>query len=224
MNFSILVVEDEIKISDLICKYLSIEGYSFYQAFSGFDALQKISAYNPDLIILDIMLPEINGLEICQKIRETSNVPIIILTARVDDIDRLMGFAKGADDYVCKPFNPNELMARVKAILRRIHRVIEEPKLVTIGPVTINTQEYCVLVNGIAVQLTRIEFNILSTLMSNPHQVFSREDLLTSTHGKYSEVYDRSIDFHIKNLRKKINLDENFVCIKSVYGLGFKFN
>lgn len=221
MNNTILVAEDEVKISELICKYLSVEGYNSLQANNGSEAISLFEEFKPDLIILDIMLPDIDGIAVCEKIRATSNTPIIMLTARTDEVDRLIGFAKGADDYVCKPFNPRELMARVKAIIRR-----SDPSplknILSQGPITLIINEHSTKINNKEIQLTQIEFNLLSTMMEKPSQVFSREELLTASQGTYSESYERTIDFHIKNLRKKINIDGKYNYIKTVYGIGYK--
>lgn len=222
MSGSILVVEDEVKIADWICKYLTLEGYSYHCARSGPEALSMFEEVNPSLIILDVMLPGMDGIAVCEKIRSHSDVPIIMLTARVDEVDRLIGFAKGADDYVCKPFIPKELMARIKAILRRTASPAKKDVLAH-GPVILGISEHSLSVDGQEVQLTQIEFNILRTLMSSPTQVFSREDLLSAAHGKYTESYERTIDFHIKNVRKKVNIAGGTTYIKTVYGVGYKF-
>ncbi len=221
MNETILVAEDELKISNLICKYLTVEGYKYLQADTGIKAVSQFMELKPDLVILDLMLPGIDGIAVCEEIRKTSSTPIIMLTARVDEIDRLMGFAKGADDYVCKPFNPKELMARVKAILRR-SQPVKKDNLLTLGPIKLVIDEHCVWVNDKEVQLTQIEFNLLGTMMTKPNQVFSRENLLTASQGSYSESYERTIDFHIKNLRKKINTSPEYNYIKTIYGVGYK--
>jgi two-component system, OmpR family, response regulator BaeR len=217
----ILVVEDEAKISDLICKYLLLEGYDYAQVFDGVEALKNLDVLNPALIILDVMLPGLDGLSVCEKIREKSDVPIILLTARVQDVDRLMGFARGADDYVSKPFNPQELMARIKAILRRSTRRLQSATQ-QFEDLVLYVDEYRATVKQQELQLTQIEFKLLSVLVGHPTKVFTREELLVGSHGKYSESYERTIDFHIKNLRRKINIDDSLNYIKSVYGVGYK--
>lgn len=222
MSHSILVVEDEAKISDLICKYLALEGYAYHQAGTGLAAVASFEKNNPDLIVLDIMLPDMDGMGVCEKIRAVSAVPIIMLTARVDEIDRLMGFAKGADDYICKPFHPRELVARVKAVLRRVSPAGAEKKILTHGPIVLSMDEHNVRVQGEEIQLTQIEFSLLSALMSNANKVFTREELLVASHDKYSESYERTIDFHIKNLRRKINPGNHTHYIKTVYGVGYR--
>lgn len=222
MKANILVVEDERKISDLICKYLALEEMSYIQVYDGASALEAFVDFKPDLVILDIMIPEIDGLHCLDKIRAKASTPVIMLTARIDEVDRLIGFSKGADDYVCKPFNAQELVARVKAVLRR-SGVPDSKNVLSIGDVSLVFSEHCVKVKEQEIALTQIEFGVLATLMKSPHQVFSREELLVAAQGKYSESYERTIDFHIKNLRKKLNKNTDQDYIKTVYGIGYKF-
>lgn len=222
MASHILVVEDEKKISDLVCRFLVSEGYTCDQAFTGKEALSAFDSSVPNLVLLDIMLPDMHGIAVCEKIRTFSQVPIVMLTARVDDVDRILGFDKGADDYVCKPFNPEELMARVRAILRRTVNPLGK-KVLSQGEVTVFVDEHRVMVAASSVELTQIEFNLLCVLIESPYQAFTREELLTLGHGKYTETYERTIDFHIKNLRKKLNLNERHSHIKTIYGVGYRF-
>ncbi len=222
MKKTILIAEDDIKISNSICNFLSREGYATKQAEDGSEALSMFALFNPDLVILDVMLPKLDGFLVCEKIRTTSNTPIIMLTGRINDADRLMGFNKGVDDYVCKPFNPKELMARVKAILRRVHPNPIQNTLIQ-GAITLIIDEHRVRVNSTDVQCTQMEFSLLNTLMTHPNQVFTREKLLSSAQGNGSESYDRTIDFHIKNIRKKINITQDLNYIKTVYGIGYRF-
>lgn len=221
MSQIILVVEDEIKIAELIGKYLTLEGYEPILVDNGIDALAIFKQRQPALVILDVMLPGMNGLSVCERLRAVSDVPIILLTARVQDVDRLIGFASGADDYVCKPFNPQELMARVRAILRRI-KTAAAPTTLSFDKITIDQAQHGVWVSGVKVQLTQIEFKLLLQMLEQPTKVFSREELLLSSRGKYTESYERTIDFHVKNLRKKINIDAGSNYIHTVYGLGYK--
>jgi two-component system response regulator BaeR len=223
MSQTILVVEDEIKIAELISKYLRLEGFQPIHAVNGNEAIELFSRLNPALVILDIMLPELNGLEVCEQLRKTSDTPIIFLTARVQDVDRLLGFASGADDYMCKPFNPQELMARVKAILRRAAPP-KTAKILHFEKIVIVESEHSAHVDGIKMQLTQLEFKLLSIFTENPSKVFTREELLASSHGKYTESYERTIDFHIKNLRKKINSNGHTNYIQTVYGVGYKLS
>jgi DNA-binding response OmpR family regulator len=221
MNTKILVAEDDSKIAEVIGKYLSMEQFEVLHARTGTQALNLFRAEQPDLIILDVILPELEGNFVCEQIRASSNVPIIMISALAEDAHRLDGFASGTDDYLCKPFNPRELVARVKAILRRA-----QPAAITAilshGPIALNPDEQQVLVAGESVALTQIEFNMLQLLLSSPNKVFSRESLLDKTHKHYAEQDARSVDFHIKNLRRKINIKPEINYIKSVYGAGYK--
>ena len=222
MKSIILVVEDEMRLSNAICKYLESEGYGYKQEACGAAAIDSAKKMQPDLIILDVMLPDMEGLAVCEAIRQFSTVPIIMLTARVQESDRLAGFSVGADDYVCKPFSPKELMYRVQAVLKRVSQVKEENFLSYEG-ITLILDGYRLVVAGDEVAVTQTEFQILHMLLSQPTTVFSREQLLTSAHGKYLEHYQRTIDSHIKNLRKKINMSDETNFIKTVYGVGYKF-
>lgn len=221
MSKTILIIEDEVKIAELIRKYLNLEGFTSFHADSGSKGLQLVQDVSPDLIVLDLMLPDIDGIEVCKRIRSKMDTPIIMLTAKVDEVDRLIGFSEGADDYVCKPFNPSELIARIHAILRRTSSRTESNCL-THDAITMNITEHKVTVDGEVVPLTQMEFSLLRCLVANPSQVFSREELLTASHRKYTESYERTIDFHIKNLRKKINHGNQYSFVKTVYGIGYK--
>ncbi|MDN4501968.1 response regulator transcription factor [Alteromonadaceae bacterium BrNp21-10] len=225
----ILIIEDEPKIADLIGKYLTIEGYRFTHSNNGSDGLAQCQQQSPDLVILDIMLPDMDGIQVCENLRQFSDVPVIMLTARVDEIDHLLGFRVGADDYVCKPFRPRELIARVQAVLHRSgqrkgpHNVDKQEKL-QVGSITMDIRQHQVQMHGVEVKLTLNEFNLLKAFLSHPNQVFSREDLLNITQRKYTESYERTIDSHIKNLRKKLqNSDANFNAIESIYGVGYRY-
>ncbi len=221
----ILVVEDELKILDLIAKYLTLERHECLRATSGVSALEIFHSQKPDLIILDIMLPDLDGLEVCKEIRRKSTVPIIMLTARIDEIDRLLGFENGADDYVCKPFIPRELTARIKAVLRRARPDESKPLRLSHGPFEVDLDRHVATLNGIDTPLTLIEFTLLTALMKQPGKTFSRQDLLTIAHGHQSGKDLRTIDSHIKNLRKKIDLiAPESRCIESVYGVGYRLN
>jgi two-component system response regulator BaeR len=218
----ILIVEDETKIAELIRKYLKLEGYQSSHAKNGSEAISLYHKITPDLIILDIMLPDIDGLDVCEQLREFSDVPIIMLTARVEEVDRLIGFELGADDYVCKPFIPRELVARIRAILNRTLRVSTQ-KVLQSGNLALNISQHQVTVDSVKVKLTQNEFSLLKVLMSTPNKVFSRQELLTATQGQYTDIYERTIDTHIKNLRKKLNQvapQSNF--IESIYGIGYR--
>lgn len=221
--FNILIVDDEIKITQVIKAYLDKEGYNCIVANNGTQTLEHFYNNNFDLIILDRMLPDISGEDICKKIRETSMVHIIMLTAKIEDEDRIEGFNTGCDDYVCKPFNVKELVLRVKAVFRKIN--VENKDLLKFSDeLEINILSHEVKVRGEKVILTNTEYKILLLLAKNPKQVFNREQLLELTIEEHYEKMDRIIDAHIKNLRQKIELDtKKAKIVQTVYGVGYKF-
>lgn len=222
----ILVVEDEKKINDLVKLYLEKEGYQVAQAFNGREALELFQERKPDLIVLDLLLPQIDGREVCKTIRKHSEVPIIMLTARTEEVDKLIGLEIGADDYITKPFSPRELVARVKVVLRRyqVKEKLSEKEEITVADLNINFTTYKVSLKGKEVELTPTEFRILEILIKNMDRVFSRGQLVEWTRGHYFEGYERIIDVHIKNLRGKIEEDPREPrYIKTVFGLGYKF-
>lgn len=220
----ILVVEDEEKIANLLCDYLKEAGFRTSAQSDGDRVIAQIKKGLFDLILLDIMLPGKNGMELCREIRQFSNIPIIMITARVEEIDRLLGLELGADDYICKPFSPREVVARVKAIFRRVHAEALENNLV-IGSISLNKNAHQVLIDKQELNLTPNEFGLLDVMMSQPNRVFSRNELINRIQGYDFEGYDRTIDTHIKNLRKKIaqRLPGQEI-ISTVYGVGYKFN
>jgi len=220
----ILIVDDEEKIAALVSDYLKNDGYETFILHRGDQVIPSIRKNPPDLVVLDIMMPGMDGISVCRETRKFSDVPIIMLTAKTDEIDKLIGLEIGADDYVCKPFSPRELVARIKAVLRRTSRKTEE-KIIAEGCVRLEMETRRVLVNGSEIKLTPSEFGLLSTMMSQPERVFSRNDLLRQVQGYEYEGYDRTIDTHIKNLRKKIG--EKFDGenpISGVYGVGYRFS
>ena len=220
--FNILIVDDEIKITQVIKAYLDKEGYNCIVANNGEQALEYFYNNNFDLIILDRMIPDISGEDICKKIRETSMVHIIMLTAKIEDEDRIDGFNIGCDDYVCKPFNVKELVLRVKAVFRKMGE--NKDILKFSDELEINMLSHNVKVRGESIILTNTEYKILLLLAKNPSRVFSREQLLELTIDEHYEKMDRIIDAHIKNLRKKIELDtKKATIIQTVYGVGYKF-
>ena len=224
-NQNILVVEDERKITELLRDYLKKADFGVSSLDQGDQVVSYVKQNQPDLILLDIMLPGKNGMEVCREIRKFSNVPIIMLTARVEEIDRLLGLELGADDYICKPFSPREVVARVKAVLRRVHTEPIENQVVVAGPVVLDEKTHQVAIDGSTLDLTPSEFGLMKVLMTHPNRVFSRNELLNQVQGCDFEGYDRNIDTHIKNLRKKIaqKLPGQEV-ISTVYGIGYKFN
>jgi len=221
---NILVVEDEQKIADLLKDYLSAEGYQVSCLIRGDEALDQIKRLAPDLILLDLMLPGMDGISVCRETRKFSNVPIIMVTAKVEEVDRLIGLELGADDYICKPFSPREVVARVRAVLRRTHP--REPhRCLSVGAITLDEDTRQVTVNGQPVSLTPSEFGLLNVLMISPERVFSRTELLDKVQGYRFEGYDRTIDSHVKNLRKKIAMQlPGRDVIQTIYGVGYKLS
>jgi DNA-binding response OmpR family regulator len=220
---SILIVEDEKKISEIVRAYLEKEGYRIKLAETGEQAL-KLLKDEYDLVILDLMLPDIQGEELCRIIREGSDVPVIILTAKSGEDDRIKGLGLGADDYVVKPFSPRELVARVMAQLRRAGRARKRLLSYNLGALKIDVMNHEVFKDGFVVVLTPTEFKILFSLADQPGRVFSREQLVAIVQGFDFEGYDRTIDAHVKNLRHKIEKDSRDPeFIKTVYGVGYKF-
>jgi len=220
---TVILVEDEKKISDIVMLYLEREGFAVKVAETGQKALNLLKG-GGDLVILDLMLPDIPGEEICKIIRETSDAPIIMLTAKSGEEDRIKGLGIGADDYVVKPFSPRELVARVKAQLRRTKKTAKEAMSFNKGLLTINTENHEVRKRGGPVVLTPTEFRILMVLAEKPGRVLSRLQLINMVQGYDFEGYDRTIDAHVKNLRHKIEDDQRApVFIRTVYGVGYKF-
>ena len=226
MGKSVLVVDDDVKTVELVKLYLNRDGYKVLTAYDGIEALRLAREKHPDLIVLDLMLPSMDGLQVCQKLRDESDVPIIMLTARTTEEDRLTGLDLGADDYVTKPFSPKELAARVRAVFRRLPEEALErgPVEVKRGDITINFARREVSVAGKSLNLTPIEFKLLGVLVREPEQVFSRARLIEKALGYDFDSFDRTIDVHILNLRRKLEPDPNHPrYIKTIYGAGYKF-
>ncbi|MDR6121732.1 DNA-binding response OmpR family regulator [Bacillus sp. SLBN-46] len=223
----ILLVDDERRIIEVLEAYLEREGYEIHSADNGIDALKKAKSINPDLIILDLMLPDISGEEVCRLVRKESDVPILMLTAKSAEDDRINGIVMGADDYLTKPFSPREVVVRVQAILRRVKKTEKVQLLEFNGKkLVVDIIKKEVKVNGEYVTLTPIEYKLLTNMAENPGRVYSRMDLLEKIQdeGMYYEGYERSVDTHIKNLRKKIEQDTRQPdFIVTVFGMGYKF-
>jgi two-component system alkaline phosphatase synthesis response regulator PhoP len=216
----ILVVDDELKITRLVRDYLEVAGFSVDVARDGPSAMAAARRNNPDLIVLDLGLPGMDGLEVTRALRRTSNVPIIILTARVDETDRIVGLEMGADDYVLKPFSPKELVARVRAVLRRMGATT--PEVIRAGALTIDLGKRTVDVGRGEVSMTATEFDIVATLARSPGRVFTRSQILDEIQGMAFE--SRSVDAHVKNIRKKIEPDPHRPRhVITVHGVGYKF-
>jgi two-component system alkaline phosphatase synthesis response regulator PhoP len=225
MNELILVVDDEKKIVKLARDYLEKAKFRVASAYDGQAALAAFRHDNPDLVVLDLNLPLMDGLDVCRAIRQESDVPIIMLTARVEEADRLIGLEIGADDYISKPFSPRELVARVRVILRRVQGGVRQPGIIIAGDLEIDIKGHRVLRANEEIQLSRTQFNLLTTLAQHPGQTMSRVQLLNHLHGYADTGYNRSIDAHIKNLRHKLERDPTDPqYVITVYGIGYKFN
>jgi two-component system, OmpR family, response regulator BaeR len=217
----VMVVEDDRKISELLLNYLRADGYEATPVFDGREAVQCVAQHTPDIVILDWMLPGMDGIGVCKAVRAFSDVPILMLTARIDELDRLLGLDTGADDYVCKPFAPREVVARVRALLRRASGKVKASPQAWV----IEDSSFRISWMGQWLPLTRIEFMMFRTLLARPGRVFSRTQLLVSVHDSQRDISDRAIDTHIKNLRKKVlAVKPAKDCISSVYGLGYRFD
>jgi two-component system alkaline phosphatase synthesis response regulator PhoP len=224
MNELILVVDDEPKIVRLARDYLEQSGFRVLPVNDGQAAIAAARQEKPDLIVLDLNLPGMDGLDVCRALRRESSVPIIMLTARVEEMDRLIGLELGADDYIIKPFSPRELVARVRAVLRRTQGEVQTTGLIHSGDLEIDLNGHRAILRGETLRLTRIEFSLLAVLAQHPGQTFSRAQLIDRLHGVAEGSFDRSIDAHIKNLRRKIEddpTDPRYVL--TVYGIGYQF-
>ena len=219
----VLVVDDDVKTAELVKLYLDRDGYQVFTAHNGVEALRLARESYPDLIVLDLMLPDIDGLEICRTLRRESDVPIIMVTARTTDQDKLAGLDLGADDYVTKPFSPKELAARVRAVLRRLPGE-RGPQEIKTGRLSMNFATYEAWFGGRLLNLTSVEFKLLGVLAKEPGRVFSRTSLIEEALGYDFEGFDRTIDVHILNLRRELEPDPSHPrYIKTVYGVGYKF-
>ena len=216
----ILAVDDELNILELIKLYLEREGYQIETVDRGEEALTRLSQFNPDLVILDLMMPDMDGYEVCRQIRSKSNIPILMLTARKEDVDKIIGLEMGADDYLTKPFNPRELIARIRAVLRRYQTGQKAVDFIELGNLRIDLSGHDVMISGKPVKLRTKEFALLTTLAQNPGSVFSREKLLEMVWGfdYYGET--RTVDVHINHLRDK--LDSSGINIETLRGIGYK--
>jgi len=221
---TVLIVEDELKITRLVRDYLEQAGFAVIEAADGQAAIAAARAERPDMIVLDLGLPGMDGLDVTRRLRETSSVPIIMLTARVEETDRIVGLELGADDYMTKPFSPKELVARIRAVLRRADATLGGGELVRAGEVTLDIPKRRVTVRDGEVELTVTEFDLLLTLARHPGRIYTRAQLLDNVHGVAFESYERSIDAHVKNIRRKIESDPRHPqLVLTVYGVGYRF-
>lgn len=228
MSNKILIAEDDEDIIGLLRLYLEKEGYELVLATNGEEAFQKLLQEKISLAILDIMMPKMNGYELTKKIREISQIPILILSARNQDSEKILGLDLGADDYLTKPFNPLEVIARVKSLLRRSYEFkvkdSEEDNIITIGEITLNYEDRIVIKNGVEVQFTATEYKILELLMQKPGRVFTKAQIYKCINGEYYQSDDNSLMVHISRIREKIEPDlKNPIYVKTIRGLGYKF-
>ncbi len=220
----ILIVDDNKQITKILYEYVSKEGYTPIIAFDGEEALEKFRTEAPDILLLDVMMPKKDGFEVCREIRKQSSVPIIMITARSEDFEKIMGLSIGADDYIVKPFSPGEVIARIAAIMRRINYKTDGKNILRYSNIEVNLADYKVSIDNQEVMLTKKEFEILWLLITNSGKVFSRENLLNSVWGYDYFGDNRTVDSHIKRLRAKLDEYEH-TCwdIKTVWGVGYKF-
>ena len=222
MKKTVLIVEDEKKLANILIEYLQKDGFQTKHIAIGSEVIPWVKGHNPDLILLDLMLPEMNGKQICQEIRTFSSIPIIMVTAMVEEIDRLIGLELGADDYICKPFSPKEVTARVKAVLRR-----SDPDYIKNSQsrgFEVNPDQYSITLAGQKLDLTPVEFRLLSMFIEYPNRVYNRDQILNNVFDDGRIVLDRTVDTHIKNLRQKlqaVNAKSDY--IRSIYGIGYSF-
>ena len=220
----ILVVDDEPRIADICRDYLQRAGFKVVTASNGADALAIARTKHPDLIVLDLGLPKMDGLDVTKALRKYSNVPIVMLTARVEEADKLIGLELGADDYLTKPFSPRELVARVRAVFRRTDVQPGHADVIRAAGVTLDVPRMQARVHGRSIELTSTEFELLATMMRQPGRVFTRGQLLDAIRGERVESFERAIDAHVKNLRRKIEVDPRAPkYVLTVYGVGYKF-
>lgn len=221
---TVLVVDDELRITTLVRDYFAQAGFDVVEAGDGASALAQFRRHRPDLVVLDLGLPDIDGLDVTRSLRNGSTVPIIILTARSDETDRIVGLELGADDYLVKPFSPRELVARARAVLRRVGQHATGGDVLTIGEVVVDPVKMRVTRGGVDVELTPTEFQLVHTMAAQPGRVFTRAQLLGAVHGTAFDSYERAIDAHIKNIRRKLEPNPRQPAhVLTVHGVGYRF-
>lgn len=224
MSFKILIIEDEKNISEIVAKYLEKEGYTTLIASDGIEGLALFRDSNPDLVISDVMMPTIDGFEVLREIRLISDVPVIMLTAKQEEVDKLKGFENGADDYVTKPFSPKELVRRVMVMLKRTYKAIEDKQVLIEGELKLDLNKQKLYKNEDEIAITSKEFQIIYAFFKNPRQILSREQLIELAFSNGFDGFDRTIDAHIKKIRHKIEEDtKNPKYLKTKYGAGYIF-
>ncbi len=221
----ILIADDNKDITDILSTYSRMEGFEPIVASDGREAIELFKKHEPDVVLLDVMMPKEDGYEVCRRIRSKSNVPVILITARGEDFDKIMGLDIGADDYIVKPFSPREVMARVRAVLRRMtNNKTESENIIRVDNLEINLDEYSLSIDDNKVQMTKKEIETMWTLAGNPNKVFTRDNLLDSLWGYDYYGDSRTVDSHIKRLRAKIDVHEHpNWSIKTIWGVGYKF-
>ena len=228
LGTKMLVIDDDVNICELIKVYFQNEGYDVAVAHDGIEGLNLFRSYDPDIILLDLMLPKKDGTDVCREIRANSNKPMIMITAKGDVFDKVLGLELGADDYLCKPFSIRELIARIHVILRRYKSTSQNfsgSKFIEAGPIVLNELSYTAILEGNPLVLTVTEFRILQAFMNHPEEVLSRDKLIQTSYPDETYLNDRAIDCHIKRLRKKLSIcDRTKDCIETVYGLGYRFS
>lgn len=224
-NYTVLIADDDINVHQSLGAYFKREGYEVLSAYNGDETMEVFSRNNPDVLILDIMMPGLDGLGVCREVRKKSNIPIIMLSAKSEEFDKLLGLEIGADDYITKPFSPREVLARVKVVLRRIREMQDQTNNshLVVGNLDINVTSFTVKLNGKPIPCTPKEIEILYTFASNPGVVFSRENLLQSIWGYDYPGETRAVDSHIKRIRAKFEDPHNNWDIKTVWGIGYRF-
>ena len=224
-NYTVLIADDDINVHQSLGAYFRREGYDVVSAYNGEETIEVFAKSNPDVLILDIMMPRLDGLGVCREVRKRSNIPIIMLSAKSEEFDKLLGLEIGADDYITKPFSPREVLARVKVVLRRIREMQDQTNNshLVVGNLDINVTSFTVKLNGKPVPCTPKEIEILYTFASNPGVVFSRENLLQSIWGYDYPGETRAVDSHIKRIRAKFEDPKNNWDIKTVWGIGYRF-
>jgi DNA-binding response OmpR family regulator len=222
---TVLVVDDEPKLVEVVRDYLERDGYRVVGAGDGREALERFRQARPDLVVLDVMLPELDGLEVCRRLRRESSVPIIMLTARAEEVDELIGLELGADDYISKPFSPRALLARVRAVLRRVSSAADDEAPLVVGPLRVDPARHEATWNDVPLALTPTEFRLLAVLARRPGRVFERLELLDQVQGEAYAGYERTVDAHVKNLRKKLTEaggEAAAASVATVAGVGYK--
>ena len=223
LKTNILIIDDDVNICELIRLYIEKEGYSAIVAYDGIKGIEAFRKNAPSLVLLDLMLPGMDGLQVCREIRKLSNIPIIMLTAKGETFDKVLGLELGADDYIVKPFDTKELVARIKAVLRRIENKTSDNEEVIYPNLVVNKTNYTLKLNGDTLELPPKELELIYFLASNPNKVFTREQLLDQVWGYDFYGDSRTVDVHVKRIREKIELEDSNWRLKTVWGVGYKF-